>query len=119
MKKISTLAAAAAFAASMFAPAAFASTAPNPAVVGKIKSYVSSNNLSCMQCHSITHKVVGPAWLSVAKKYETTPNAQAQLAKAIANGNSGIWGPIPMPGGMANTQQATKLAKMILGLASK
>lgn len=52
---------------------------------------------SCMACHGIDKKIVGPAYKDVAKKYKGNANAVAMLSKKIKDGSSGVWGPIPMP----------------------
>jgi cytochrome c len=72
---------------------------------------------SCMACHAIDHKVVGPAYQDVAKKYAGDAGAQARLATKILKGGGGVWGPIPMP---ANSQvseaEASQLAAWVLSL---
>jgi cytochrome c len=88
----------------------------NQTDANNLTAYVRSEGLSCMSCHSVTSKRVGPAWLDVAKKYHSDPKAQAMLTTRITNGGSGVWGSIPMPPGMANQAQAKKLAEMILHL---
>ncbi|HEB80501.1 MAG TPA: cytochrome C [Chromatiales bacterium] len=103
--------------AAFLQPAAAAGA--NKADGAKIKSYVESNGLSCLGCHAIGHKLVGPAWMAVAKKYKGKAGASAELAKRIANGGSGVWGPVPMPPGQATPAQAKQLAKMVLDLYTK
>jgi len=70
---------------------------------------------NCMACHAIDHKVVGPGYQDVAKKYVGDAGAQARLAAKILKGGGGVWGPIPMP---ANTQvneaEANQLAAWVL-----
>ncbi len=110
------------FIASAVALGAFVTTtahADNAAVAKKIEAYVAKNNLQCMSCHAINHKVVGPAWIEVAERYHGKKGAAAMLAKNIANGNVGIWGQIPMPPGMATPAQAKVLAKLVLALDTK
>ncbi|MEO6352832.1 MAG: c-type cytochrome [Burkholderiaceae bacterium] len=51
----------------------------------------------CMACHSMDKKVLGPAFIDVAKKYKGNADAVALLSKKIKEGGSGVWGPIPMP----------------------
>ena len=72
---------------------------------------------NCMACHAIDHKVVGPGYQDVAKKYVGDAGAQARLATKILKGGGGVWGPIPMP---ANTQvneaEANQLATWVLSL---
>lgn len=72
---------------------------------------------TCMACHTVTRKVVGPAFQDVARKYAGNPAAQAQLATKIRKGGAGVWGPVPMP---ANPQvseaEAQALARWVLQL---
>lgn len=76
---------------------------------------------NCTACHAIDKKVVGPAWIDIAKKYKGDPKAEANLLIKVSKGGSGAWGAMPMP---ANDAAGTKQAEMkelvhfILGLAS-
>jgi cytochrome c len=70
----------------------------------------------CFACHAIDHKVVGPAWKDVAAKYHHNLKYVPYLAKMIRNGNSGIWGPVPMPPQNVTQAQAEELARFILSL---
>lgn len=70
----------------------------------------------CFACHAIDHKVVGPAWKDVAAKYHHDLGKASYLARMIKNGNSGIWGPIPMPPQNVTPAQAQELARFILSL---
>ncbi len=80
----------------------------------------------CTVCHTIDHKVVGPAWMDVAKRYkgQTTykystlgsnaPDAKEYplvdgLIKKISKGGSGNWGAQPM---IANNPAGTKEDKI-------
>ena len=73
---------------------------------------------NCMSCHSVDHKVLGPAFKDVAARYKDTKGAADMLAAKIMKGvksGAGVWGPLPMP---ANTQvneaEAKKLAEWVL-----
>jgi len=76
----------------------------------------------CFACHAIDHKdattnkVVGPAWKDVAAKYHHNLKYVPFLVKMIRNGNSGIWGPVPMPPQNVTQAQAEELARFILSL---
>jgi cytochrome c len=70
----------------------------------------------CLSCHSVDAKIVGPAYKDVAKKYAGDKTAEDQLVKKVVGGGSGVWGTMPMPGGMANEAEARVLVKWILGL---
>lgn len=51
----------------------------------------------CLSCHSMTEKIVGPSYKSVAEKYKGQPDAVGQLVQSVRNGSKGHWGRIPMP----------------------
>ncbi len=59
------------------------------------EALIKANN--CLACHAIDHKVVGPAYQDVAKKYAGKADAVTELADHIQHGGSGRWGPVPMP----------------------
>ena len=52
---------------------------------------------NCMACHAVDKKMVGPAYLDVAKKYAGDKDAAKVLAAKIKAGSKGVWGQIPMP----------------------
>jgi cytochrome c len=56
----------------------------------------------CLACHSVSQKVLGPAYKDVAAKYKGDKGAEAKLIEKVKKGGSGVWGPIPMP---ANSPQ--------------
>ena len=91
----------------------------------------------CVACHSIDHKVVGPAWMDVSKKYKGaktykySPNGSAApdakeypleegLMMKVSKGGHGNWGSVPM---IANDPSGSKqgdikqLVEFVLGLA--
>lgn len=52
---------------------------------------------SCTACHAPDHKIVGPAFQDVAKKYAGQKDAEAIVIRNIRSGGAGKWGPVPMP----------------------
>ena len=53
---------------------------------------------NCMSCHTVDKKLVGPAFIDVAKKYAGDKDAAKSLAaKVKAGSKGGVWGQIPMP----------------------
>jgi cytochrome c len=56
----------------------------------------------CLACHSVSQKVLGPAYKDIAAKYKGDKSAEAKLIDKVKKGGSGVWGPIPMP---ANSPQ--------------
>jgi cytochrome c len=51
----------------------------------------------CTTCHAVDHKVVGPSYQDVAKKFAGQANAAQTLIDAIKKGHVGTWGQVPMP----------------------
>ncbi len=55
----------------------------------------------CLACHSVDHKIVGPAWMDVSKHYQGVAGARDQLIKKVHTGGKGNWtavtGGVPMP----------------------
>lgn len=51
----------------------------------------------CTACHAPDHKIVGPAFQDVAKKYSAQKDAEATVIRNIKSGGAGKWGPVPMP----------------------
>lgn len=70
----------------------------------------------CLSCHAVDSKLVGPSYKDIAKKYAGNKAAEDQLVKKVVGGGGGVWGTMPMPGGMANEAEARVLVKWILGL---
>jgi len=77
-----------------------------------------AKELNCVACHAVDHKVVGPAWHDVGKKYkgatEYTYNGKKYplldgLVMKVSKGGSGVWGSMPMP---ANDPSGAKKAKI-------
>jgi cytochrome c len=77
------------------------------------------NKNDCKSCHSVTEKVLGPAFTQVAKKYKGDPGAPARLAKKIITGGSGVWGDAMMPAHPTLADNdANAIVKYILSLAN-
>jgi cytochrome c len=51
----------------------------------------------CLTCHAVNRKVVGPAYLEVAKKYKGANAATIKkLVQKVKAGGAGNWGAVPM-----------------------
>jgi cytochrome c len=81
--------------------------------------------LGCPNCHAIDHKVVGPAWMDVSRRYRDKrddPDFIKQLVRKVSHGGSGNWGDVPM---VANDPVGTKhdqilyLVKFVLSLSDQ
>jgi cytochrome c len=69
----------------------------------------------CLSCHAIDHKVVGPAYRDVAKRYAMDAQANARLSEKIMRGGAGSWGVVPMPANnQVSPEQAHELVDWIL-----
>ncbi len=72
---------------------------------------------SCMACHALDKKLVGPAYKEVAAKYAGQKDAVAKLAEKIQKGGTGVWGQIPMPANPAvSADEATQLATWVMSI---
>lgn len=70
---------------------------------------------SCMTCHTIDRKVVGPAFQDIAKKYAGDKAAEAMLINKVRQGGAGVWGPLPMPPSSdVKAEDINKLVKWVL-----
>ena len=72
---------------------------------------------TCLSCHKVNEKLVGPAYVDVAKRYPATEANIAMLATKIIQGGAGHWGQIPMSPhpGLAEGD-AREMVKYILSL---
>lgn len=70
---------------------------------------------TCMACHAVGKKLVGPSFKDVAAKYNKDAGAADKLAVKIQKGSSGVWGAVPMPPNPSvSADDAKKLATWIL-----
>ena len=75
---------------------------------------------TCLSCHQIDRKSIGPAYNDVAAKYRGDAGALARLATKIGTGGSGVWGQVMMPPHPQLTEaQRTQMAAYILSLGQK
>lgn len=51
----------------------------------------------CTACHSVDKKIVGPSYKDVAARRKGEAGAAATLEKAVREGGTGAFGPMPMP----------------------
>ncbi|MGH7441247.1 MAG: c-type cytochrome [bacterium] len=63
---------------------------------GKAKAMIAKDSLDCFACHSVDHKVVGPAYMDVSKRYLGVPGIVDKLVAKVKAGGSGNWGNVPM-----------------------
>ena len=72
---------------------------------------------TCIACHAVDRKLVGPSYKDVAAKYAGQPGAANLLAEKIVKGGVGIWGAVPMPANpKVSAAEARQLANWILAM---
>ncbi|OYU89478.1 MAG: cytochrome C' [Burkholderiales bacterium PBB5] len=72
---------------------------------------------SCLACHAMDKKLIGPAYKDVAAKYAGQKDAVAKLADKIQKGGTGVWGQVPMPANpQVNAEEAKQLATWVLSI---
>lgn len=90
------------------------------AVIGASSQAMASEDLAkaknCLTCHSVSNKLVGPAFKDVAAKYKGDKGAATALATKIKAGSTGVWGPVPMPPNNVTDEESKKLASWVLTL---
>ena len=52
---------------------------------------------TCLTCHSLDRKVVGPSFRDIAARYKDRSDGVDILSSKIKKGGVGAWGTIPMP----------------------
>lgn len=67
----------------------------------------------CAACHSIDKKIVGPAWMDVAKKYKGDAGAEARLIAKVSKGGGGVWGKVPMPAIDASGKKQDEIKQLV------
>ena len=78
--------------------------------------------LGCKSCHSLDHKLVGPAWEKVSERYRDTTTFKYKdksyplldgLVQKISHGGSGNWGIEAMPALDPNGSKKVELEKLV------
>jgi cytochrome c len=88
---------------------------PSAVDIEEGKQLLSKND--CLTCHKLDIKVVGPAYIDVAKKYPASEANYDLLSKKVIAGGSGVWGTAPMaPHPALAPADAKKMIEYILSL---
>lgn len=94
--------------------------AATSANTGSSKGELLISGSDCLTCHKVDARIVGPAYVDVANKYEATEANIEMLAGKIINGGAGSWGDIPMaPHAALSTEDAKEMVKYIFSLKTK
>jgi cytochrome c len=73
---------------------------------------------TCLACHSVDHKVVGPAYKDVAIKYKGDKKAADILFNKVKKGGTGVWGTAVMPANSIPDADLKDVIQWILAGAS-
>ena len=78
------------------------------------------NKSDCLGCHNKTNKIIGPAYVDIAKKYPATEKNINMLVDKIIKGGTGVCGNMPMSAHATLKKDDAKLmVKYILSLKKK
>ncbi len=90
-----------------------AKPAPGEAEKIDVQALLVSN--TCLACHAIANKLVGPSFQDVAARYRGDDDVSSRLAESIRAGGTGKWGQAAMPPMSAlSATQAQALAEFVL-----
>lgn len=89
---------------------------------GEAVSFYTGKNLialgDCKSCHAPDKKIIGPSYLSIARKYQKDAKALNRLPLKIINGGSGVWGDVPMAAHpQLSKPDAREIVRYILSLS--
>ena len=100
-------------AAARLAFAATVATAPAAGGAASFSASALTQKYTCVACHGVENKIVGPAFRDIAKKYGDRTDAVAYLSGKIRSGGSGLWGAIPMPEQSLSEADARTIAQWL------
>jgi len=71
----------------------------------------------CSGCHNKDQKIIGPAYVDIAGKYENNQENVAALSAKVILGGKGVWGDVPMtPHTSLTGGDAKEMVRYILSL---
>lgn len=80
-----------------------------------LSNYELAKAYNCFACHGMYSRIVGPAFIDVAKKYAGDHSDPERLTVKVMKGGAGVWGSVPMPANpKISDSDARKLVKWIL-----
>jgi cytochrome c len=92
------------------------SSEPIPsAIADKGEALISYSD--CYQCHAKDKKLVGPAFVDIAKRYPANDTFITMLSQRVISGGNGVWGsPAMVPHPKISRDDARLMVKYILSL---
>jgi len=98
-------------------PLAAQSSGEAVAPVDLDKGLALAKSKTCLGCHQLDSKRVGPAFQQIAQRHADSPGNLEYLAGAIRQGGRGRWGAVPMPAQpQVSESESRLLAQWILSL---
>jgi len=98
-------------ASALSAPAA---APPRQAAPGSAAAALAlTQKYSCVACHGIENKLIGPSFSDVASKHASRADAVDYLAAKIKAGGAGVWGAMPMPAQALSEAEAQSIAQWL------
>ncbi len=95
-----------------------AADSDNLDVLSELGKQVIGKN-DCAACHMADKAAIGPSYIMVAQKYQSSPETITQLSQKIISGGTGVWGQRAMsPHPNLSEADAKAMAAYILTLAS-
>ena len=98
------------------------STAPAPKPEtnsGAAAAIALTQKYTCVACHGMDSKIVGPSFRDIAKKYAGQADGVGYLVGKIKGGGTGVWGAIPMPPQTLGEADAKAIAQWLSDGAKK
>jgi cytochrome c len=89
----------------------------DPALEEKALNLIGSKG--CTACHAIDKKLIGPAYIDVSKKYESSEAIIDTLANKVIKGGKGVWGEVPMTANNVTPEEAKLMVTYILTLKNQ
>ena len=74
---------------------------------------------TCVACHGMDNKLVGPSFRDIANKYKDRADAVNYLSGKIKAGGQGIWGAIPMPPQALSAAESAQISQWLAQGAAK
>jgi cytochrome c len=91
--------------------------APPVSQVDLDSGHALAKSKTCLGCHQVDAKRVGPAFQQIAQRHADTPGNLDYLIGAIRQGGRGRWGAVPMPAQPHVSESESRLlAQWILSL---
>ena len=75
--------------------------------------------VTCVACHGMDNKLVGPSFKDIANKYKDRADAVNYLSGKIKAGGQGIWGAIPMPPQALSAAESAQISQWLAQGAAK